>query len=231
MGDKQKPTSHKDGEGQKESSYCHIHIEPEIQIDIVDNLKRQHETERREDKATSQKQIFWTKVAAALIFAYTFLSYCQVKIAKDTFNAANRPYIGIDRIDMISSKRGDDGKFYPVNQNNPSANAFEFRIFIKNFGPVPGTNYRGEWEAFVGGVANKGKDISFNPTTIFPGQTIYMSGQGSGSYYSDVMLGTKSLVIEVKLEYDGPSGHYKECVKSQYIPELRVFGSIGTGCK
>ena len=37
----------------------------------------------------------------------------------------------------------------------------------------------------------------------------------------------KTLDIIIKIEYDGPSEHYKYCTHKQYSPELNAFLNLG----
>ncbi len=38
----------------------------------------------------------------------------------------------------------------------------------------------------------------------------------------------KPLVIKITVEYDGPSGHYKECEKNQFDPDVNGFFNLGS---
>jgi hypothetical protein len=80
------PANPKENSAQKETTNRHVYIEPGVQIDIVQDLKNQHKTERDEDKASHKSQIFWTKVTAVLVLIYTLIMGYQLKVAKETFN-------------------------------------------------------------------------------------------------------------------------------------------------
>jgi hypothetical protein len=45
--------------------------------------------------------------------------------------------------------------------------------------------------------------------------------------YPAITSGEKTLAIEVTVEYDGPSGHYKESNKQQYSPDVNAFLNLG----
>lgn len=63
--------------------------------------------------------------------------------------------------------------------------------------------------------------------TVFPTQQLFIKGQISDSKYRPVVTGEMPLVIEATVEYDGPSGHYKECVKEQFATEHTAFYNLG----
>ena len=225
-------TDEKDGERKKESTKRRVYIEPGAQIDIAKDLKDQHKAERAEDKTTSNKQLFWTRAATVLIFLYTAFAAWQVKISRDTFNAANRPYVGVSGISIKHLKKDKTGAFQVVDKPDRDTHWLNIVVEIKNFGAVPGTNYKSDWEVFIAGVPGPGMGASDEvPTTIFPGESLFKAAQIGETDYPTVMDGTKPLMLNLSIEYDGPSGHYKQCSKQDFLPMINGFLDRGPDCE
>jgi hypothetical protein len=86
----------KQGDGQKENTNRHVYIEPGAQIDIVPELKKQHATERQEDKTSQDRQLRWTKIAAGLVLLYTFISGFQAYYTRRALEIDQRPWIAVN---------------------------------------------------------------------------------------------------------------------------------------
>ena len=65
---------------------------------------------------------------------------------------------------------------------------------------------------------------------MFPGQVIHLNGYIGVWSYPFVMNGTQALSFELTIEYDGPSGHYKECQKEVFDKDLHTFMNLGPQC-
>ncbi len=224
----------KDGEREKETTNPHVSIEPGVKLDFVDHLKKQYDAERTENKAAQDKQLRWTKIAAALVFVYTAFSGYQacvsrqtLQVARDTFNAANRPYVGVAGFGISHTKRNAAGEFETVPHQDKDTHWLNITADIKNFGPVPGTNFRSNWNVFMDGIEQKATKTIDKPTTIFPTQVVHLAGQVGSNDYPYIMNGRKILTVEVTVEYDGPAGRYKDCYKGQFGPEVNNFYRLG----
>ncbi len=162
-------THEKDDATKEKSGNLHVHIEPGVEIDLVQGLKEQRETERQETTTYNKKQLFWTKIAAGLVLAYATLTLWQgfethkiAEISKNTFNAVNRPYVGIE---SVPTKRDDQKK------------TLQFAVAVKNFGSVPAERAQIRWKAFLGGQLIPGPRIPDSPASLFPGNTVYFRGE------------------------------------------------------
>ena len=143
----------KEDGGEEKSTKRHVYVEPGVQIDFVEDLRKQQKTNRSEDTTQHNKQLFWTKVAAGLILLYTLFSGWQVKIAKDTFTATNRPYVGVNTIAVSYGSYDSTGraKFEQTPTRESEIAAMSARAEIKNFGPVPGVNFHVLVKVFIDG--------------------------------------------------------------------------------
>src|SRR5207245_2523613 len=151
------------------------------------------------------------------------------KIARDTFNATNRPYVGVNFITLsyASSDSAGHPKFEQTPTSGADVVAINIRADIKNFGPVPGRNFRADWKVFFGGKEEPGdKKIPDTPSTIYPTQSAYLEMIIRGEEYKALAAG-KQLKLDITVEYDGPSGHYKECQEHQYAHTAYAFMMLG----
>lgn len=154
----------------------------------------------------------------------------NLQVARDTFNAANRPYVGVNAVGVIHAGTHEVGEPVSSKIQTKETTNLNFEVETKNFGLVPGINYFHSWRMFVDGVPQPGHGIPDRPKTIFPGQSLWLKGGVGSRDYPVIMSGEKMLVIEVTVEYDGPSGHYKECNKLQYAPNVNAFMNLGPMC-
>jgi hypothetical protein len=222
-------TNKKKHQAENEPIKCHVYVEPGVQIDVVEYLKNQHNSERAEDKASSNKQLWWTKAAVFLVFLYTLFTSWEVKISKDTFNFVNRPYVGVSGIGIKYPTKDEKGVVQFLDRPTTASTSLSFNVEIKNYGPVPGNNYTSQWKVLVGGIENPGPGVEV-PTIIFPGESLFKMAQVGEKDYPDVMNGTKELAIETTIYYDGPSGHYKQCSKHKFLADINGFLDLGTAC-
>jgi hypothetical protein len=143
----------------------------------------------------------------------------------DAAENANRPYIGISGIDVFFIKSNGDQTTTP----QPDSVAMRFKVGVKNFGPVPGTDTRISWRFWFGGreLHADTLDMIQRPENLFPGKTILKTGESGGRDYIDMMNGSKKLVWELAEQYEGPKGKYAECTREEFGPREGVFFDLG----
>jgi hypothetical protein len=99
--DKNAPHPDPDEYGREEkSTKRHVYVEPGVQIDLVQDLKEQHEAEQSKADAHNKKQLFWTKVAAFLVLVYAGITGWQACLTREAINnnakqfqINQRPYV------------------------------------------------------------------------------------------------------------------------------------------
>jgi hypothetical protein len=165
-------------------------------------------------------------INACLIHGQLSAEHEANRISKASSELAYRPYIGVDSITPLFYWEDAKGEHFSQ-RRDPQANILDFIAHIKNFGPVPGTNFVANWKIFVGGQLETGRKIPDRPFTLYPGQPANLSGQIGTNDFPSIMNGTKTLVVRVMVWYDGPSGHYQECDKRQFLPEVQAFANLG----
>jgi hypothetical protein len=170
----QHTSSNKPEQSQKENTNRHVYIEPGTQIDFVDALKNQHQTERNEDKSDQDKQRFWTKVGAGLVAAYTLVTIWQacltrsaIKSAHEQFILDERPYVWQSSVD-------------------PKPYIFGERVIVDthwvNYGKSPALQFFGKGTVFYGehalADADKWFDSLGNGKLAIDGGTVTVIPQG-----------------------------------------------------
>jgi hypothetical protein len=100
------------------NSERHIYLESIAVLDVVEELKEQHNRERCEDASHQRKQLLWTIIAAGLVFLYTLTAFWQglsnqkaasaatkaadtardaLHISERAYNVAGKPSFDLDR--------------------------------------------------------------------------------------------------------------------------------------
>jgi hypothetical protein len=154
------------------------------------------------------------------------------KISRDTFDAANRPYVGVNSV--IITHIGFDAKkesFTRTVRTHETIIMF-VRFEFKNFGTVPALNVRNELRVFLDGVEYLGKPkIPDTPSSVFPGQTVSLGTTIGTKDYGSVTSGKRKLEIQASIYYEWPGRHQAECNKGQYDPTMNVFLNLGACTK
>lgn len=152
------------------------------------------------------------------------------KINRAIYEAADRPYVGPKAISVAYLPRNATSPAQASQVPTKQTESLSITAEIKNFGPVPGREFRCGWRAFLNGEALSISKVPDFPSTIFPSQSVYLfAGMGS-NYYRDLQSGREVLTIDIWTDYVGPSGHYTECQKKRYAPDSHAFMDIGEKC-
>lgn len=183
---------------------------------------------------STKMTVIFTGVIAVCTLVYSTVSGFELsaltaanQINKTAFDRAYRPYIGVNGAQGTYAWKDKNGNWHLNDIRIPQARILSIRVEMKNFGPVPGSNFVARWKVFVGGVEQKQPPAQTRPSTFFPGQTRYLSGEIGTTDFPEVVSGRKSLYCEITIEYDGPTGHYQECNKEQYSPDTVGFADLG----
>src|SRR5271165_761442 len=137
----------------------------------------------------------------------------SVGIARQVFEAANRPYLGLDSWTI---------------RNDPSRKTLDFEANIKNFGTAAAEEEITEWELHVNEEKVLQTDYAQNPSTIFPTHSFQLKAGCSGTKYDDLVTGRRVLEGFIRLRYKGPGNKdYVHCEKFRYHPERDSFMNLG----
>jgi hypothetical protein len=147
----------------------------------------------------------------------------QLAIAHNTFDALNRPYVGVEGI--FPAYENQTG----LVTNRKLATSMKVSTHVKNFGPVAGTEFSLFERAFI-----DGKKITQTPgriqITIYPTQEVGQEVVIGFRDYPNIISKSSVLVLEITIQYTGPSGTYTECDAQKYEPDVGSF-TLSGHCK
>jgi hypothetical protein len=162
-----------------------------------------------------------------LLLIYTIQTCSLVKVSQ----RSSRPFVGQEKfsynfqeLDPATNKM----------TNSPSQTSqivgATFEVGIKNYGPLPATNFSGKWQVRVDGVVFPSTELPQENYTLQPTEVVRLRTDIGGPILRDILSGAKTLTFDVAISYDGPEGHYQECDTQRYTPAIN--GVITTGhCK
>lgn len=211
---------------EKETTDRHVYIDSRVKIDFVEDIKKEKKASDEDETTHRKKQLFWTKVASVLLVITAFFTGCQLKVARDTFYASERPYIGVANINSNHQFIGDDGQPHASKGPTPQTTGLNIGAEIHNFGPVPGENYVASLITVIGNTATPMVEKEV-PSILFPTQSRTYPAVIDGDVYRDVMQKRKRLTIQVRVSYDGPRSGYTYCDEQEYNPQWDEFEDLG----
>ena len=151
-------------------------------------------------------------VVAVLLWHTTVAT---TEVAKKSFDAGYRPYIGSEKINL---------------NRDLQRHALGFSPIMRNFGNVPAEGDI-QWKTFLNGQEMPMIHVTRTPSFFFPGQETEVGPAviGDGQFDS-IMNGTSVLEFCVWGTYHGVEGTtYSFSEKHRYQPDLNVFSAVG-GC-
>ena len=145
----------KEAESAEESCNAHGYVENGIEIDLVQDLKKKYQTATDDQTAHNKKQLFWTKIAAGLVFVYALLTGwqgCLTRQAIDNstkqFQIDQRPYVWTTNMRFFLKIEAGQ----PMCANIPMA----------NYGKSPALKTKTIGKIFIGPTAKVDADIWFD---------------------------------------------------------------------
>ena len=148
-------------------------------------------------------------------------------IAKKTYAAQERPYVGVDSVGVLYGSLDAKGKLTTNNSYFADATQLEIHADIKNFGPVPGTNFNSEWAFFIDDQRWDATKLPEFGKIIFPNQAVRLMGGITGALFQKVVRDQAKVEIEVRISYDGPSEHYDYCTLRRFLAPPGQFMDLG----
>src|SRR4029077_3966776 len=135
-------------------------------------------------------------------------------LTQRTYETSQRPYIGVSGMGTTYTYTDKNGERKSSAVPVKDSSAIAFQAEIKNFGPVPGTNFTADWKVYWNGdEMHSVKQIPETPYNLYPSEIAILGGTIWGDQYKSLMAETATLEVEVSVSYDGPAGHYAECGK------------------
>jgi hypothetical protein len=158
-----------------------------------------------------------------LLALYTGYTIKQVHVSE----RSSRPFVGVDTFSIFHQWIDKDGKQHGDQSPVPQATAMGFRVFIKNYGPLPALAFKTDVGYYLDTIQEPVSSLPQQPGTLNPTQVTHMEGSVPPPIYRDVMNGAKVVTLHMTISYDGPEGHYKECNVQRYAPQVNAFLDVG----
>lgn len=168
-------------------------------------------------------------IAVPFAILYAVVTCLQWGIMHDSFEAANKPSIGVESIALRHVGRDKDGKQIVSEVRTPDTDSLQVTIQVANFGLAVGENYSSYTRGFLNGREQPDRDPSPPAAeTMFPGKKRLFTGITNGPSYVAVMNGTEILELHISTRYDGPKHHYEHCETARYDRRYNAFTMMGT---
>lgn len=157
-----------------------------------------------------------------------------VKTAQATYEAAERPYVGIyDAAATISAPGPDSASNGLLNITKIVKGSVQLNVgvIIKNYGVVPANNMQPFPDFRINGKKIEGSLIDRNPTELFPGETLQVTTLLiPGKEYQSLLNGKSILEGEIRVTYEYASIKYKYCERMQYYAAAAEMTNLGNKC-
>ena len=137
----------------------------------------------------------------------------SVDVARQVFEAANRPYVGLESVGII-----DDA----------DKKTLSLTGVVKNFGTVQAEKAEVKWELLLNRIVQPSEGVPSKPFTLFPGGKTHLAAQVGPYIYEQVMKGQTTLMFILRASYNGPGDKtYQYCVNERYDPNFNAFMDLG----
>jgi hypothetical protein len=218
------------GDASNNTAHANSNAIPEVKIPPSHTCYRITCDKKRDKWDIAKLVAEFTGLGFLILYTlYTAGIYCANQRSADAAQAANRPYVGVEGVDTsyVDKDAKKDGTAIVTATQTKTSNQFLFHARVKNYGPVPGTNFNVGWKVWLGGDEQKITGIPHAPQTIYPTEDVILSGKIGTADFPALMRGDKILVLKVTVVYDGPGGTYTECDTQQFAPANNGFLNLG----
>lgn len=174
-----------------------------------------------------------TFVVVSFYAAITFWQGCLtqkiVKTEQATYEASERPYVGVSNVTVVLMGPSADGTLH---QTSPqSATQLQFAIVAKNFGNVPAENFQSKIDMRRNGNPVEGWTLPSRPAQFFPSEPYAIANVTiPKDSYIEILSGAIILQADVYLSYERGDKRYEYCERLQYEPNNARFVNLGAKC-
>jgi hypothetical protein len=134
--------------------------------------------------------------------------------SKNSFEDTVRPYIGVDEISVKS---------------NPKANTFNFSVILRNFGPVPATNFTVDIK-IMSNEEETGSMVPVVPRIFNPNTTDILDFPGTPGSYAAIAGGHQPVKIYLSWSYSWRKHTEGKCIEQHYDIKINAFIEDGPSC-
>jgi hypothetical protein len=207
------------------SGDIHVRGEVEVKVPIEVSKKKDAADKKKESRDNLRLVVEICGLAVVIIYAgLTGYQACQthslVSTAQNTYDAANRAYIGPNGGTITTI----------LNETDKRPIGMEFKTQVKNFGTAPGEDFLFRWEPRIDGEAITLPSFGSKPYTLFPTETADLDGRVTGPPYLDLASGHKVLQMNIRISYRSNGKVYTYCERQQYDPIHVNFLDLGPRC-
>lgn len=86
------PPDHNHSVHEDKSTNRHVYVEPGVQIDFVQDLKKKYDTTQAANTAHSNKILLWSKISALLLFIYAGVAVWQGFLTREIIDTTGRQF-------------------------------------------------------------------------------------------------------------------------------------------
>jgi hypothetical protein len=131
--------------------------------------------------------------------------------ARKVFEAANRPYLGVNAV---------NARF--------DSNGVEITLSVRNYGTAPAEESDVDWDVMLNGAPQFGITVRRKPTTLFPGEEVDLRADIGPEAIPQIINGNLALTLVVRASYKGPDERsFKYTESGRYNPKRNAFILLG----
>jgi hypothetical protein len=193
-------------------------------------------TESDYQKSQDRKKLFWEKLGFLVLTIYASLTFWQscstqkiASLTQQQVNASLRPYVGLEKVDVVSDMTVPTIRYIAV---------------AKNYGSIPadGLTVNARSDIEYGGTTHTFQSPSaMNPIRLNPGSiqsfphdlVIDKNSAGAdtaGAVMSLIISGEAHWTVYIKYSYQWQDHTETQCYHFVYQPKLSGLGFVGADC-
>jgi hypothetical protein len=214
-----------------------VQVHGEIQVNLHPDIKEadaakeaKSDSRERTKRILEVSTLFAVLVYSGLTAWQGYMTRALVKTAQDTYEAADRPYIGFGDVEVrliYPNEKIGATEPKPIPKD---AIGMAYRVQVKNFGTVPGTLTRDDIDVRINGTKIPTRGVSANPSELFPGESVSVNGTIGAKTYQDILRGDVILAAKIWISYGHANHNYGNCERIQYAPDQIAFYNLGAIC-
>jgi hypothetical protein len=216
-----------------------VRISGQVEAHLPPDLAKKKETADEKKESREKRKFIVECVTMGLVAIYASLTAWQgcessqlVRTAQDTYNAVDRPYVGIGGLDVFLLQREPDGQLSVIRDSlkRGHANQMSFSIDVKNFGSVPALDVVTHIDARDNGSPISVEGVPDKGSELFPGNSFSMGGMAGFNVYPAIASGKSIFQFDLHISYNYAHQSYQYCVREQYSPQYVKFMNLGDMC-
>jgi hypothetical protein len=153
---------------EKEITNRHVYVEPGVQIDFVQDLRKKYDVNQEKSNANSTRQLRWTIIGAVLVLIYALITAYQAYLIRDNFRTGQRAWVGVSKPITVTAI-----------QWNGEHSIATYQTITKNYGISVATHINGY------------SQVVMNPGEMIPKQDELCKSAAAGTHTYTLYNGVK----------------------------------------